>query len=50
MEFTTQDAAILERIMLWRRDVRHFRPDPVPEDVLARLRAAMDHALSLIHI
>ncbi|WBO59382.1 MULTISPECIES: 5,6-dimethylbenzimidazole synthase [unclassified Acidocella] len=47
MEFTHQDAAILERIMLWRRDVRHFRPDPVPEDVLARLRAAMDHAPSV---
>ena len=31
----------LEELLRWRRDVRHFRPDPVPEaDVLRLLRLA----------
>lgn len=30
-----------------RRDVRSFRPDPVPEDVLARLLVAAHHAPSV---
>ena len=30
-----------------RRDVRSFRPDPVPEDVLARILAAAHHAPSV---
>lgn len=47
MNFTSTDAATLARIMRWRRDVRHFRTDPVPSDVLERLRAAMDTAPSV---
>ncbi|MDO5704174.1 MAG: 5,6-dimethylbenzimidazole synthase, partial [Paracoccus sp. (in: a-proteobacteria)] len=31
----------------WRRDVRHFRCDPVPDDVLDRLHRAMDMAPSV---
>lgn len=26
-----------EQLLLWRRDVRHFRPDPLPDDCLDRL-------------
>ena len=29
--------ADLARLFAWRRDVRRFRPDPVPEDVMDRL-------------
>lgn len=47
MEFPPSAAEILAQIMLWRRDVRHFLPDQVPEPVLARLRVAMDHAPSV---
>ncbi|MFC4169327.1 5,6-dimethylbenzimidazole synthase [Teichococcus aestuarii] len=31
--------ARLEALFRWRRDVRHFRPDPVPEAALERLLA-----------
>lgn len=37
MKFDTEDAACLARILQWRRDVRHFLTDPVPEDLLGRL-------------
>lgn len=47
MEFSPDDAAVLGRIQRWRRDVRHFRPDPIPEDALDRLRRAMDYAPSV---
>lgn len=47
MEFSKGDAATLARIQRWRRDVRHFKPDPVPDEVLERLRAAMDCAPSV---
>lgn len=30
-----------------RRDIRHFRPDPIPADVLARLLQAAHHAPSV---
>lgn len=45
--FSSADAAVLHRVLRWRRDVRHFRTDPVPEAVLDRLRAAMDLAPSV---
>ena len=44
---TAEDAAALHRILRWRRDVRHFRPDPLDEAVVARLEAAMDLAPSV---
>lgn len=47
MQFTPEDAATLERIMRWRRDVRHFRPDPLGEARIERLRQAMDLAPSV---
>lgn len=47
MQFPPDMAHMLASLMLWRRDVRHFLTDPVPEDVLARLRDAMDHAPSV---
>lgn len=47
MRFSPADATRLIEILRWRRDVRHFRPDPVPEAVLERLRAAMALAPSV---
>jgi 5,6-dimethylbenzimidazole synthase len=47
MEFTADEAATLLRILRWRRDVRHFRTDPVDEAVLTRLRCTMDSAPSV---
>ncbi|MFC2969100.1 5,6-dimethylbenzimidazole synthase [Acidimangrovimonas pyrenivorans] len=47
MRFTRDEAETLGRVMHWRRDVRHFRRDPVPEELLDRLRAAMDRAPSV---
>ena len=36
MQFDLKAAETLATLMLWRRDVRHFLPDPVPEEVLER--------------
>ncbi|MEZ5886961.1 MAG: 5,6-dimethylbenzimidazole synthase [Paracoccaceae bacterium] len=47
MLFTRAHATTLTEILRWRRDVRHFRTDPVPEEVLERLRRAMDCAPSV---
>lgn len=47
MEFDTSDAETLQRILCWRRDVRHFRPDPLNDMVIERLRHAMDYAPSV---
>lgn len=47
MRFDEQDAATLETILRWRRDVRHFLTDPVEEAVLERLAAAMALAPSV---
>lgn len=47
MQFTADESATLLRILRWRRDVRHFRPDPVDEAALERLRATMDCAPSV---
>lgn len=45
--FTPDQAETLTEILRWRRDVRHFRTDPIDEAVLDRLRAAMDLAPSV---
>lgn len=45
--FDASDAAVLHDLLRWRRDVRHFRPDPIPDAVMARLRAAVDLAPSV---
>lgn len=47
MKFSSHDAATLARIQTWRRDVRHFTTDPVPEEVMERLGVAMDCAPSV---
>lgn len=47
MLFGPEDRAALARILDWRRDVRHFRTDPVPPETLDRLRRAMDRAPSV---
>jgi 5,6-dimethylbenzimidazole synthase len=47
MLFTRAHATTLTEILRWRRDVRHFRTDPVPEEVLERLRRAMGCAPSV---
>ncbi|MEQ1670745.1 MAG: 5,6-dimethylbenzimidazole synthase [Hyphomicrobium sp.] len=47
MKFTADQAETLARIQMWRRDVRHFKREGVTEDVLERLRAAMDTAPSV---
>ena len=47
MIFDTTDAATLTRILQWRRDVRHFRTDPVDPAVISRLQSAMDLAPSV---
>ncbi|WP_212524221.1 5,6-dimethylbenzimidazole synthase [Actibacterium sp. MT2.3-13A] len=47
MKLTADHARALEDILRWRRDMRHFRPDPLSEDHMERLRAAMDMAPSV---
>ncbi|WP_439154106.1 5,6-dimethylbenzimidazole synthase [Yoonia sp.] len=47
MELTQVHRDALHDVLHWRRDVRHFLPDPIPDDVLARLCAAMDMAPSV---
>ena len=41
MQFAAEDLDHLMKLLTWRRDVRHFRPDPVPESVLSRMAEAM---------
>lgn len=47
MILTPAHRSALRDILTWRRDVRHFRPDPIAQDRLDALRAAMDLAPSV---
>lgn len=47
MRFAAEDAAALERLLTWRRDVRRFRPEPLDEALVGELRAAMELAPSV---
>lgn len=47
MECDGTDIAALQRILRWRRDVRHFRPDPIPDALIAELHAEMELAPSV---
>lgn len=47
MRFDEGQAATLRMILRWRRDVRHFEPNPVDEAILARLAEAMALAPSV---
>lgn len=44
-----EDREALERVMSARRDIRRFRPDPVPEDVLHKVLEAAHSAPSVGH-
>jgi len=45
--FDTHDEKTLLEILRWRRDVRHFRSDPVAPEIMDKLRRALDHAPSV---
>jgi 5,6-dimethylbenzimidazole synthase len=47
MKMTKAHAQALQDILTWRRDVRHFLPDPIRQNRLDRLRDAMDLAPSV---
>ncbi len=47
--FTDEDRAVLQRIMGSRRDIRRFRPDPVPDEAVRRIVAAAHLAPSVGH-
>ena len=47
MLFDTPHQDTLRDILTWRRDIRHFKTDPIPEDMLERLRDAMELAPSV---
>jgi len=47
MQLTASHRAALHDVLQWRRDVRHFLPDPIDQGALDRLRAAMDMAPSV---
>ena len=47
MLFDTPQQETLRDILTWRRDVRHFKTDPVPQAMLERLREAMELAPSV---
>jgi nicotinate-nucleotide--dimethylbenzimidazole phosphoribosyltransferase len=47
--FGPEEQAALQRIMEARRDIRRFRPDPVPDEMLMRLLAAAHSAPSVGH-
>lgn len=47
MQFGAPHRAALMDVLQWRRDIRHFRTDPVADESLARLQAAMDLAPSV---
>ncbi|WP_088344376.1 MULTISPECIES: 5,6-dimethylbenzimidazole synthase [Rhodomicrobium] len=39
MQFSAEFAAEFEQLLRWRRDVRHFRKEPVPEDLFRHILA-----------
>ena len=47
MEFGEDQITRLLSLMRWRRDVRHFRTDPVPEAAIDRMREAVALAPSV---
>ncbi|MEP1442027.1 MAG: 5,6-dimethylbenzimidazole synthase [Hyphomicrobiales bacterium] len=47
MLFDVPQQNTLRDILTWRRDIRHFKTDPVPESMLERLREAMELAPSV---
>ncbi len=47
MKLSKAHCHALTDILTWRRDVRHFRPDPITTERLENLRTAMDLAPSV---
>ena len=47
MEFEKHHQKTLDDLLKWRRDVRHFQTQPVPEHVLKEIEAAVDLAPSV---
>ncbi|MEJ6393642.1 5,6-dimethylbenzimidazole synthase [Gymnodinialimonas sp. 2305UL16-5] len=47
MKLTDHHRTALDEILTWRRDVRHFRRDPIDAAQMGRLRQAMDRAPSV---
>jgi 5,6-dimethylbenzimidazole synthase len=47
VELTQNHRDALRDVLRWRRDVRHFLPDPIAPEVLERLRTAMNMAPSV---
>lgn len=47
MKFSRADRDTLDGLLRWRRDVRHFRTDPVPEQLMQTLCEAMALAPSV---
>lgn len=47
MRFSIDHYEYLCNLLRWRRDVRHFRPDPIEPAVLAKLEQAVDYAPSV---
>jgi len=45
--FTDEERESFYRVIAARRDIRRFRPDPVPEDILLRILWAAHHAGSV---
>jgi nicotinate-nucleotide--dimethylbenzimidazole phosphoribosyltransferase len=45
--FSEEERRVVYRLMDERRDIRHFRPDPVPDEVLRRVLWAGHHAGSV---
>ena len=47
MKLTDNHRSALADVLRWRRDVRHFRSDPLDPALLRRLRSSMDRAPSV---
>lgn len=47
MKMTDHHRAALRDVLAWRRDVRHFRTDPIAPDLMARLKDQMAYAPSV---
>ena len=46
-DFTSQEIATVYRVMAMRRDMRHFRPEPLDEELVGRLLGAAHMAPSV---
>ncbi len=46
MKFAPESAKLFD-VLRWRRDIRHFRRDPVPEPLLEELQRAMERSPSV---